>query len=360
MYRPYTIYLQFVRIPSACLLCFSSILYRVEVSSGTTALGGGFVTNYNGVKCPVCNKRFGSADDVVVCPVCGAPHHRACYAERGECAFTADHMSGKEWTPPEQEETGEERSASGRGDGDGANARICSRCGSANPQDTIFCQVCGTHLNAKAGDGQQGRPSPFADPLGGVDKDEKIADISVLDMAQYVGQNSGRYLPKFRVIDQANAYFFPSLSALIFSFYFFFYRKMYAIGSLLLAVFILGNIPMFLLIWELGPEVYVQWWLGEIEPVFSASGNLYLSLISVSNVVNWVLRIFFCLFGTRFYFKHVVKRMHALSQQMEGESFSAYQQELTARGGVDRTAVILLVGFVFFTFSLAITLIYNL
>ena len=31
------------------------------------------MANYTGVKCPVCNKRFTEDDDIVVCPVCGAP-----------------------------------------------------------------------------------------------------------------------------------------------------------------------------------------------------------------------------------------------------------------------------------------------
>ena len=28
--------------------------------------------------CPVCGETFQNGDDVVVCPECGAPHHREC------------------------------------------------------------------------------------------------------------------------------------------------------------------------------------------------------------------------------------------------------------------------------------------
>lgn len=33
-------------------------------------------------KCPVCDKQFKKGDDVVVCPECGAPHHRECYEKK--------------------------------------------------------------------------------------------------------------------------------------------------------------------------------------------------------------------------------------------------------------------------------------
>ena len=36
-------------------------------------------------KCPVCNKQFKESDDIVVCPDCGAPHHRECWEKEGKC-----------------------------------------------------------------------------------------------------------------------------------------------------------------------------------------------------------------------------------------------------------------------------------
>ena len=45
------------------------------------------VMNYQGVCCPVCGKPFQEGDDIVVCPECGAPHHRECYKSLGHCAL---------------------------------------------------------------------------------------------------------------------------------------------------------------------------------------------------------------------------------------------------------------------------------
>ncbi len=44
--------------------------------------------------CPVCDKDFKDGDDIVICPSCGAPYHRACYQQVGQCVFTARHASG--------------------------------------------------------------------------------------------------------------------------------------------------------------------------------------------------------------------------------------------------------------------------
>ena len=35
--------------------------------------------------CPVCGNDFNEDDDVVFCPECGTPHHRACWMENGKC-----------------------------------------------------------------------------------------------------------------------------------------------------------------------------------------------------------------------------------------------------------------------------------
>ncbi|MGN1051081.1 MAG: RING finger protein, partial [Acutalibacteraceae bacterium] len=47
--------------------------------------------DYIGYKCPVCEKNFHADDDIVVCPECGAPHHRSCYEQIGKCAFSEKH-----------------------------------------------------------------------------------------------------------------------------------------------------------------------------------------------------------------------------------------------------------------------------
>ncbi len=82
--------------------------------------------DYTGLKCPVCGKPFTSDDDIVVCPECGAPYHRACYQQAGHCIFQEKHGTPDAWKPPEkQTETG-------------AEGKICPRCGKKNARESVL------------------------------------------------------------------------------------------------------------------------------------------------------------------------------------------------------------------------------
>lgn len=57
--------------------------------------------------CPVCRSRFNEKADVVVCPICGTPHHRVCYLTNNKCALEDIHETGWTWNgllPDEQPE----------------------------------------------------------------------------------------------------------------------------------------------------------------------------------------------------------------------------------------------------------------
>ena len=60
------------------------------------------MNNYVGCVCSVCNKPFAAGDDIVVCPECGTPYHRACYQAAGGCVHEAQHAEGYAWQPPPQ------------------------------------------------------------------------------------------------------------------------------------------------------------------------------------------------------------------------------------------------------------------
>ena len=55
---------------------------------------------FTGCPCSVCGKPLTDTDDIVVCPDCGAPYHRACYEKQGACVYAGKHGAGFEWTPP--------------------------------------------------------------------------------------------------------------------------------------------------------------------------------------------------------------------------------------------------------------------
>lgn len=300
--------------------------------------------NYVGVPCPVCHNKFRSSDDVVVCPDCGAPHHRECYTKLGECAFAADHLSGKEWRPPaaEKHPPHEDKQTS---DSQEQKVRQCPRCSSANPEDAIFCQVCGAGLNTsqKGPDINDFYRMMQANPFGGVRGDETIAEIPVRDMAQYIGPNAAYYLPRFFAFDKAGRHILPNLSAFLFSFYYCFYRKMYAVGTVLLAVYLMGIIPLFLVAREVGIETMLALVYGSAKQVYGAQVGLYLNIFNVIGAINTVLRIAFFLLANHLYYNHVIDKMQALRNQSAGN----YQQALKTAGGVNQKGAILLMGAIF-------------
>ena len=55
---------------------------------------------YTGIPCAACKKPFEDGDDIVVCPECGTPYHRACYKELGHCIHEQRHAEGYLWQPP--------------------------------------------------------------------------------------------------------------------------------------------------------------------------------------------------------------------------------------------------------------------
>ena len=65
-------------------------------------------------ECVFCHKPLTEQDDVVVCPECGAPYHRACYEQAGRCVFTEKHGAGFAYHAP-GEAPGAQQGPSGAG-----------------------------------------------------------------------------------------------------------------------------------------------------------------------------------------------------------------------------------------------------
>ena len=93
---------------------------------------------YAGADCPYCHKPIQDADEVTVCPVCGAPYHRECAKKAGGCVLTELHEKGGQWTRVQRPAASEI---------DGRAALRCSRCGSVNPPGAKTCEICGTPLD---------------------------------------------------------------------------------------------------------------------------------------------------------------------------------------------------------------------
>ena len=161
--------------------------------------------DYKGCKCASCHKVLKEGDDIVICPECGAPYHRECYAAEGRCVFSAKHGKGFEYVPPEAKPDVN------------ANGPICPVCHAQNPPDTLFCERCGQPMRggvppqaaqsspqyAEPGMSGTGMPGGFGGPgaqyaTGDVMTQLHLAKeydgISTQDWMKYIGNSAPYYL----------------------------------------------------------------------------------------------------------------------------------------------------------------------
>ncbi len=181
-----------------------------------------------GQKCPVCTAYMFDNDDIVFCPLCGAPHHRDCYAAVGHCAFEDKHGTPLQYKKPERKEDINQEQASENSSSANSNLR-CSRCGSEIPFGQANCPNCSAPV-------QNTVYTPFGtpitlDPMGGVSPDDMIDDIPAKEVSDFVVVNTPRYLTRFKAMNSKKkkswnwgAFLFPQA--------WYFYRKMYLPGIL--------------------------------------------------------------------------------------------------------------------------------
>lgn len=304
------------------------------------------MSSYIGVRCPVCNKKFTEADDIVVCPVCGAPHHRDCYAEKNQCVFVADHLSGKEWTNPMEQVTTPQN----------PEMKTCTRCGAQNGGDSIFCQICGNPMTPRPGEQQQApyqrqynfpggiqmQVDTISMAYGGLDPEDTIDGETVKDLAQYVGNGSAYYLPRFQIIEETGRSLFPNLGAFIFNFMYFFYRKMYLIGSILLGLYIISSIPSYLYTWELLPKMLFEFGLGPDVEINQLAVDHFFWLSRITQGINFFIGLIFSLCANRFYYSKVTTAVSAIRTEATSKTPPAeYSGTLARSGGTSKTAVLI-------------------
>lgn len=243
---------------------------------------------FTGCSCVGCNNIFVETDDVVVCPVCGSPHHRACYNEQGKCANSALHGEEFTWVFPEELKKKEEpKKAEEPIDTNirfknGENAVVCPHCKALNYGNDAFCMKCHkpfidevktdeesyyenvnpeneAPVNENAGESNAAENPYFNNfnnqpPLndeyaynfyqrfGGLRPEILVEGIPASEYADYIGEKkSGTYIRKFANMERFGRKISVSICALLFGPLWFLYRKMYKEGLLYgLAIIVLA------------------------------------------------------------------------------------------------------------------------
>lgn len=293
-----------------------------------------------GESCPVCHAYLFDEDDIVYCPVCGAPHHRDCYNAIGHCALEADHGTEREYSREKQKKLFEEKQQSQAESGKAAeeknespyaeNKIICPYCREMYSAKEPRCPKCGnTNLGA-------GRGFAMPDPLGGTPADMDLGEgVTAKQAAGFVLSNSQRYIPKFARIKMGNKVSF-NWGAFLFPEGWFLYRKMYKAGIvalLLTVIFSLCSMPfteeirLALSGMEFG-SIFEQYsYLAKQVTAFSSGAAI---LAGVSGVCSIVFHIICGLFGDAFYAGHAVKSIKEINEEGTDRG-----EELRKRGNIN-------------------------
>ena len=325
--------------------------------------------DYTGIECPICKKEFTESDDIVVCPECGAPYHRACYLKEGHCIFTEKHEAGETWLPPKRQASAQEKAR----ERTEQRTKVCPRCGNKNFKDALFCDRCGLPFSnvqnpPPYGDApfggmpnQPGAPMgmPYMlDPMGGVDPKEEFAQgVTAGEVAKYVKGNTPYYMTTFKRIKDTGAGKF-NFCAFLFTGGWMLYRKQYKKGIIItvLVAFILivsvccnwiftgpileklANIANI----DMSSVLSMQDYMKMFEHLGSVSFGEQITLIlpTFLQLLNWVIMFVIGFKGNRMYMKHCIEKVQELKEQNPTET--AFNEAVQVQGGVNMPLAICL------------------
>ena len=307
------------------------------------------MADYTNLNCPVCGEQFKEDDDIVVCPICGTPHHRECFKKEGKCANQSWHSEGK--TFDADKEMAEKRSA----EGEKAEQKppvTCPRCGYENPADAVFCNKCGIPLSQGIPNGEGGAKgftfsvgfNPFIPK-----PDEKIDGVEAWKLSAVVKENVPKFLMQFKSMYQSGKKISFNFCAMLFGWAYFLYRKMYALAAAIFVINMFLAIPSALYMALNGQSVdmtSILTALGitmaaeEIAAINTSINASFLSIVNITSLLSTAFSVVCALFANWLYFikcKKTVAKIEAETADTE-----QFKQKASKKGGVNRILIIAL------------------
>ena len=301
------------------------------------------VENEDKKQCAFCKAYLFAEDDVVVCPECGAYHHRGCYNKCGGCIMAEHH--GEKIAETVSELQAEEKIFSDTpvyndDENTYTDDGICKMCGQSMDSNAPYCEHCGAPNFAKIRYTRGGEP---IDLLGGVPSDMEIEKGVFADkIKRFVFSQSNKYLPKFSQMHMGRKIFW-NWAAFLFPCTWFASRKMYLksiIAGILTIAFTICAYPFTTYInsASVGTSTYfgVQQ-AGDIlaSTLQSGSKSLFL-LFVVAMILNIVLRFLCGMFGDLIYKNHTCKMVLEIENQSEDKD-----KDYRKYGGVSLRALLI-------------------
>lgn len=285
---------------------------------------------FTGKECVYCHQPFKEGDDVVVCPTCGAPHHRECYSKEHKCALESKHGTNEEW-------------------------------GKQNELNYDIKAPINEQENINFSENDTPDMEQFA-LYGLMNENEKIDDISADELASFVGKGSYYYLTKFKKMNETGKNTW-NFWAFFFNYLYFFYRKLYKQGIVLLIVAIISTVPSFMVINQFtqhiaavaeseiitvnsAQRILLEMMSAETNPDF-ASFNFWFTMSNIMSFVNFIVALLAGFGANKIYMKHCIEKIkYTRAAVMDYKENPNYKYSLRILGSVSfQKAMFALLGY---------------
>lgn len=249
------------------------------------------------LSCGVCRSYLFEDDDVVYCPVCGAPHHRDCYKSIGHCAYESAHGTENQYKKPEYTENKETY----------AESITCQICGAHISREDASCPECGAP-NFKA----SSSPLTQFDFLGGVPEDLDLGQgVKAGEARRFVFTNTRRYIPKFAQMKLGKKASWNWFSFLI-PCGWFLSRKMYKAGiitGILSICFSMLTIPFSMAVshYDMSSMNGYSDFISTVMSDYSKIGTSVFLLFGIGAVLQILLRVLCAVFGDKIYRDYAIQ-----------------------------------------------------
>ncbi len=313
---------------------------------------------YTGVECPACHQKFSDDDDIVVCPVCGAPHHRACYLEHGDCVLSGQHEQGKLWKMPQSASTTPAAAVTASEPASTTNNNPYINPEAYRPANQTQSSA---QQPGSSGTGQPHTTSyqsgqtiynPYTVPFAGLNPEEELDGIKIKDLAQFVGPSAPYYLIRFQFFNKTGRRVNFNWSSFFLNYIYFFFRKMTWVGILLLAISLVCMIPSFLLVFYYFKDILSSGVLPNPQDFMNIYSLLetpkmasIATALQICQIIGFVTRAFMAAFANYFYYRFCISTIKKIRQGFvdRGESLEdgQYTVVLAKKG---RTSIALCIG----------------
>lgn len=259
------------------------------------------------LSCSLCHSYLFEEDDVVYCPICGAPHHRECYNSINRCALEETHGTDMQYDKL--------RSRAGQEEKTREQANPQNNSQEHNPYE--FKTPFGAHIQF--------------DLLGGIPAEQLIdEDVTAKEAAKFVASNTTRYIPKFAKGNKVSWNFL----ALLFPSGWFLSRKMYKNGIIACFLKIIATmlaLPLTKVMYNLGLNDSASYY-DMAQRLMEALPSINPAIIFATFIGMWVniaVSLVSALFGDYLYKKHTVNCIQKIKQESEN-----IELDFLKKGGV--------------------------